>query len=251
MGLISIEHRDGVTMVRLDRGVTNPIDLELVTELQAVVQEVKDDSEVRGLVLGSTNDKFFSIGFDIPQLFDLTREEFGQFYRAFNRLSLELYTLPKSTVAALSGHAIAGGYILALCCDYRITAEGRKLMGLNEIKLGVPVPYPADCILRDLVGSRTARDMLDSGEFYPAEDSARLGLVDRIVPPEQVVDAAIIQAGLLGSHPNRAFGMIKGNRTAPVAARINAELEAREALFIEAWYADETREQLAAARERF
>lgn len=77
---------------------------------------------------------------------------------------LALYTLPKPVVAAITGHAIAGGCILALCCDYRFISEGRKLMGLNEVKLGVPVPYLADRVLHALVGTRYAREIIESGE---------------------------------------------------------------------------------------
>ena len=99
----------------------------------------------------------------------------------------KLFTFPKPTAAAISGHAIAGGCILTLCCDYRYIAEGRKLMGLNEIKLGVPVPYVADCILRSLVGFRHAREIMESGDFYQPETSFQKGLVDAVLPLENVL----------------------------------------------------------------
>ncbi len=249
--MISVDRLGQVALVRLDRGVTNAINLDGVNELAAVIQEVKDEPDVWGLVLGSTNDKFFSIGFDIPHLFDLTKEDFDRFYRAFNRLCLELYTLPKPTVASITGHAIAGGCILALCCDYRYIAAGRKLMGLNEIKLGVPVPYVADCVLQALVGTRNARDILDSGEFFTPKDSIQLGLADRILPPDQVEEQALAQAELLGSQPAEAFGTIKLNRTEPVTARITGQLERKEALFIDLWYSEPVRERLRSAMERF
>ena len=184
--MIRTEVRDEVALVQLDRPVTNALDLELVHELGQALQGVRHDPHVRGLVLASSNVKFFSIGFDIPSLFDLPREEFQTFYRDFNRMCLDLYTLPRPAVAAITGHATAGGCILALCCDYRFIAEGRKLVGLNEIRLGVPVPYLADCILRHLVGVRLARDVMDSGEFYPPATSLQMGLVDQVLPLEQV-----------------------------------------------------------------
>ena len=145
MQMIHVEYNDGVAIVRLNRPVTNALNLQLVEELAGTLKQVTCKSDVRSLVLGSSNDKFFSIGFDIPQLFERTREDFTFFYHTFNQMCLDLYTLSKPTIAAITGHAIAGGCILALCCDYRFIADGRKLMGLNEIKLGVPVPYLADC----------------------------------------------------------------------------------------------------------
>jgi enoyl-CoA hydratase/carnithine racemase len=143
MMMIRTEYHDKVAVVKLNRGITNALNLQLVNELAETLHGVKHDSDVHSLVLGSSNEKFFSIGFDVPELFELTKSDFKFFYQTFNRVCLDLYTLPKPTIAVITGHAIAGGAILALCCDYRFIAEGRKLMGLNEIRLGVPVPYPS------------------------------------------------------------------------------------------------------------
>ena len=249
--MIRIEYHDGVMLVTLNRPVTNALNLQLVNELAETLQEVKRDPDVRGLVVSGASGKFFSIGFDIPQLVELTREDFDTFYRAFNQLCIDLYTLPKPTVAAITGHAIAGGCVLALCCDYRFIAAGRKLMGLNEIKLGVPVPYLADCILQRVAGVRNGRDMLDGGEFYPPEQLLRMGVVDRVLPLEQVLPESIDKARSLGASPQAAFAMIKRNRVEMVEARVLAQQEEKQRLFVECWYSDETRERLREAIEKF
>jgi enoyl-CoA hydratase/carnithine racemase len=249
--MIHIEHRDNVAIVELDRGVTNALNLQLVDALSEALSEVKQDPEAHGLVLASANDKFFSIGFDIPQLFDLTTEQFSLFYHSFNRLSLDLLTLPKPTVAAITGHAIAGGCILALCCDYRCIPEGRKLMGLNEIHLGVPVPYPAACILQQLVGFRYARGIMEFGEFYQPERLLQMGMVDQVLPLAQVRPASIQKARMLGALPQASYAIIKHNRVQPIAAQILTRLEEKEQLFIERWYSVETRKRLKEAMEKF
>ncbi|MGD8603583.1 MAG: enoyl-CoA hydratase/isomerase family protein, partial [Anaerolineales bacterium] len=138
---LSTESIDRMAVVRLDRAVTNAINGEMVEDLSNTLKSLASDENVKGVVLTSANDKFFSIGLDIPLLFDLDVDQFRSFYHSFNQVCVEMLRFPKPLVAALSGHAIAGGYILAVCCDYRLIAEGRKLVGLNEIKLGVPVPY--------------------------------------------------------------------------------------------------------------
>ena len=251
MGTLSADYEDKVAIVKLSRGVTNALDLELVNQLGALLEQIEHDSSVSALVLGSGNVKFFSIGFDIPHLFELPRQAFETFYAAFNRVCQSLYTLPKPTVAAITGHAIAGGCILALCCDYRFIAEGKKLMGLNEIKLGVPVPYLADCMLRNIVGTRYARDMLDSGEFYAPADSLRMGLVDQVLPAGDVMARAVEKAGLLGALPPEAFALIKRNRVEQVEQRVLARREEKERLFVDGWYSGEARRRLKQAIVKF
>jgi Delta3-Delta2-enoyl-CoA isomerase len=248
---ISVEHHGNVAVVKLSRDVTNAMNQQLIGELADSLQAVKRDPAVRGLVLCSANDKFFSIGLDIPSLFDLTRQDFTAFCRAFGRVCLDLYTLPKPTVAALAGHATAGGCILALCCDYRFMAQGRKLMGLNEIKLGVPVPYLADCILRQLVGVRNARDIMDTGEFYLPEQALALGMVDQVLPLDQLLPQSIEKAATLGASPQEAFAIIKRNRIEAVEKELLAHEEEQVRSFVECWYSDKTRERLKEAIKKF
>jgi len=249
--MISVEYRKNVAIVKLQRSITNPINLEFVHELTDVFQKIKDDSEVHGLVLGSSNDKFFSLGFDIPSLFELNEHDFKVYYQSFNRMCLSLYTLPVPTIASITGHAIAGGCILALCCDYRFIAEGKKLMGLNEVKLGVPVPYPADCILKCLVGIRDAREIMELGEFYRPEELLGLGMVDTILPLEEVLNASIQKADEFATLPREAFNVIKRNRVGSVEEQILKRLEEKEQIFIELWFSEEARTLLKEAMKKF
>lgn len=249
--MISVDRHGKLLLVELNRGVTNAINLELVQELTRIVKQAREASYVHALVLASTNNKFFSIGFDLPHLLTLAREQMEVFFRAFNQLSLDLYTLPKPTVAALTGHTVAGGCILALTCDYRLLAEGRKLMGLNEIKLGVPVPYPADCMLRSLTGTRAARDIIDSGALYRPEQALELGLVDQVRPQEQVRDEALARAEALGAEPRHAFALIKLNRIEAVVSQVQAQLEVKQQQFCECWFRADTQERLREAASKF
>jgi enoyl-CoA hydratase/carnithine racemase len=251
MKTLGIEYRQHVVIVKLNKGITNSINLELVNELAEALHAVKGNPEARSLVLGSANDKFFSIGFDIPYLIGLSRQDFSTFYLAYNQLCLDLYTLPIATVAAITGHAVAGGCILTLCCDYRYIAEGHKLMGLNEIKLGVPVPFPGDCILQQIIGARYAREVMESGDFYSPEELSRIGMVDKVVPLEKVLSYSVEKALTLGAFPPVAYAGIKVNRVERVADRIRSNLAEKEDNFIELWYSEQTRERLEEALEKF
>jgi enoyl-CoA hydratase/carnithine racemase len=248
---IQVHRQDEIAVVALARGVTNAIDGALVAQLSAALRLAARDPQVRALVLASSNSKFFSIGFDIPSLYDLPEGEFAQFYDAFNLVCMELYSLPKPSVALLSGHALAGGCILALCCDRRIIAGGRKLMGLNEVKLGVPVPFIAECILRQLTRGREARDVLETGEFYLPDQLLAMGLVDAIEPADRLLAAAMQTARSLGSPPLSAYAAIKRSRLEPLQEQVSAKLEQRNRVFIESWFSPEARQLLRVAMEKF
>lgn len=251
MNYISIETRDKVGIIKLDHGKTNALNPELIQSLADELQKLKSNPGVKGLVLSSANEKFFSIGFEIPELYGLSQDDFSVFYHAFNKLCLNLFSFPKPTVAAITGHAIAGGCILALCCDYRFISDGRKLMGLNEIKLGVPVPYPADRILRELIGYNFARNVIESGEFYNPQELFQFGMVDVVLPINEVLPKSIEKANSLGNLPPEPFGAIKQNRVEIIKAQINAHLREKEALFIDLWYREESRRLLKEAMEKF
>ena len=251
MDYIKLEIKESVAVLTLNRSVTNPINLKLLNELEKAIKIVEKDPAVSGFVLTSSSDKFFSIGFDIPEIYHYTKEEFRIFFKKFNRVCLDFYTISKPTIGALPGHAVAGGCIFAICFDYRFIAEGRNLMGLNEIKLGIPLPYVCDCILRNLVGYKYARDLADFGDYYQPDKSLQLGLVDRIVPPDQVLKEAIKHVKNIGETSLKAFKIIKKNRIEPVVEQINSLLEAREDIFVDLWYSDQARELQKKAMERF
>ncbi|MBU1699355.1 MAG: enoyl-CoA hydratase/isomerase family protein [Candidatus Eisenbacteria bacterium] len=251
MSTISTEVVNRTLVIKLNRGTTNAVNLDLLRELGRTLDDSASDDSLSAVLLTSPNEKFFSIGFDIPWLIDLSKDDFSIFFRTFNRLSLKLFTFPKPTLASIPGHAVAGGCILALCCDYRFITEGHKLMGLNEIKLGVPIPYPSDCILRHLVSTRYVREMLDTGDFYPPERLIQMGLVDRVFPQEALYAQSLDWVTRLGNQPAHAYAMIKENRVAPVERQILERLEERERIFISLWYADDVRRRLREAMERF
>ena len=124
-------------------------------------------------------------------------------------------------------------------------------MGLNEIKLGVPIPYPVDCMLRQIVGFRIAREITDSGDFYEANTLLGMGMVDEVLPLEKLQTRAIACAASLGNHPQNAFALIKHSRTESSVMQIMSKLEDKEEAFLESWYAQETRERLKAAMKKF
>ena len=249
--LLLYERHKEIQVIKLSRGVINAIENDLVQQLTEALENARADPEVRGLILSSANDKFFSIGFDIPLLYDTPEKDFARFYHSFNLLCLSLYTIPKPTIAALTGHAIAGGCILALCCDQRLIAEGKPLMGLNEIKLGVPVPYIAECILRQIMDGRIVRQIVEGGGFYSPFEALRIGLVDESRPCDHLLSTAIEKISQISSDSPSAFAAIKHSRTAEVEKQVKAHLEEREQVFIQSWFSKEARKLLKETFSKF
>ena len=248
---ITIEHQNQVAILKLNRGITNAINGDLVLVLDSALKRQAADPDVLGMVLTSSNSKFFSIGLDIPNLFALGEKDFRSFYQSFNQMCLGMLTTSKPLVAGITGHAIAGGCILSLCCDYRFISEGHKLIGLNEVKLGVPVPYVADCILRKLIGYRNARDVMDSGGFLVPEEAQRLGVIDRILPIEEVISQSVEKVRELAADSLDAFALIKSSRVHAIEREIAAQLSEREDAFIECWYSDDARALLKDAISKY
>jgi len=250
MNMISLSCHEGIAVANMSRGLTNALNLDLVRELDGILAKVSEDSGIRGLVM-SGNDKFFSIGFDIQQMFDFSREDFGAFFSAFNDVCLRLYTLPKPIAASITGHAVAGGCIMALCCDYRFITDQKKYMGLNEIRLGVPVPYLADCILKDVAGSHAAGEIMETGKFYEPMDLLRMGLVDEVTPSGEVLGRSFEKVKSVSVWPLKAFAAIKRNRTEEIAERVRNLQEAKHREFIDCWYSSEARTLIREAMKRF
>jgi enoyl-CoA hydratase/carnithine racemase len=250
MELVRTEELDDVSVVTLCGGVTNPINLETVEALATALDNVKEN-DTKGLVLTSESDKFFSIGFDLPRLLDLGRDGVSGFYGAFNEMCVRLYTLPKPTVSAVKGHCVAGGCILAAMTDFRFMAEGKGRGGVNELKLGVPVPYFATLVLTQVLGDRVATEMIYAGDLYPQDWLKEVGFIDRIVPAGELMDEAMEHVSGLGSNPKLAFTSAKDARTESVKLAYFEKQEEETARFLECWFQEETQALLEEAKKKF
>jgi len=237
-----------VAILRLTNGVINAISPELVEELSLALQEVR--GRFRGMVLAGGN-KFFSMGLDLPTLLKLSRKDMAAFWVGFEDAVLSLYTLPIPTAAAIAGHAPAAGTILALACDFRLIASGKKLMGLNEIKIGLPVPFLADLMLRQVVGDRAATEIEYTGELLMPEKSQALVLVDGIFPEEEVEARTIAKISEIVEGPPFGFPLTKQHRTRDIRAQFLAGRESINQAFMDCWFMPSTQALLKEAATKF
>ena len=136
---IQVEREDAAAIVKLARPKANALNQRMVEELATAMEELAACSDVRAVVLGSEQPKFFSSGFDVADVFSFDRAAMHAFFGRFLDVVGRLQAFPKPTVAAVNGHAFAGGAVLALACDFRIMADGPFGFALNEINLGIAV----------------------------------------------------------------------------------------------------------------
>jgi enoyl-CoA hydratase/carnithine racemase len=245
---VVLEDHGAIAVLRLTNGVTNAIGPSMVVELAAALKEVKE--RYRGLVLAGGN-KFFSIGLDLPVLLNLNHADMSAFWVKFEDTVLDLYTLPLPTAAAITGHAPAAGTILALACDFRMIASGKKLMGLNEIKIGLPVPFLADLMLRQAVGDRAAKELEYTGELLMPEKALAFALADGLFPEEEVEARAITKVSLIIEGPMFGFPITKKHRTREVSDFFLSSREAVNEAFFKCWFDHQVQELLRVASEKF
>jgi 3,2-trans-enoyl-CoA isomerase len=186
--ILTINHGP-VRELRLNRPPANALSPELITALKQAVEAAPQEG-VTGLVL-SGSPSFFSGGLDVPLLLTLDRATMNRLWRDFYGLLRALAWSPVPIAAALTGHAPAGGTVLALFCDYRIAAEGDWKIGLNEVQVGLPLPPVIYSALQRLVGARQAARLAIGGLLISVAEALSLGLVDETVPSEQVVERAV------------------------------------------------------------
>ncbi len=208
--MIAIEHREGIAVIRLDRPPANAIELELARRVEAAFDELLDSerSAVRAIVFTGTG-KFFSGGLDLRVIPAYTAAEQREFLQTANRMLERLYACPLPVIAAVNGHAVAAGFVLALAADYRIGPERDAEFGLTEVRLGIPFPAAAAVVIDSELTPDAARRIVLGGHRFGCEQARACGVLDELVPVERVLDRAVGVAADRASMPADGYRRIK------------------------------------------
>ena len=237
-----------VRVLTLSRPPGNALDLALLTSLRAAAQEASADSRVRALVIESSVDGYFSSGLDLEEMMTLPEARRAEPFEALVGAYRALLSCTKPTVAALSGTAILGGWIVAMACDWRLLGAGSKI-ALSEIRAGLS---PTGALIERLSSlasdPRTVKEMVLRGKSIGAEDALAAGLVDEVLPPVEVGPAAMALARRTAKSPSRAFAAIKSALNA--SASDDALWRHSIAEFTETFAGAEAQEGVAALRAK-
>ncbi|MCX7770253.1 MAG: enoyl-CoA hydratase/isomerase family protein [Proteobacteria bacterium] len=242
-----LEEKDSIAILKLNNGVTNAISQDLIDDLSKKLDII--EKNFKGLIIRG-NEKFFSMGFNLPELIVMDKSSFEKFYESFNELILKIFTLPLPTISVIEGHAVAGGFIIAISTDYRIALADKKL-GLNEINLGVPVPFLAIELLERLSGKRIAENLLYSGDLIKTQDALRFSIVDEIIEPNEIFEKTVEKIKNLASKPQRAFENIKSLLITQLKEKYTRFKELDKEKFLECWYTEEAQTILKETAKKF
>jgi Delta3-Delta2-enoyl-CoA isomerase len=239
--ILTFEH-GAVRELRLNRPPVNALAPELIAALLHLVQMAPQDGK-RALVL-SGSPGMFSAGLDVPLLLKLDRPAMDAVWRDFYALMDALASSPIPIAAAITGHAPAGGTVLALFCDWRVATAGAFKIGLSEVQVGLPLPPVIFRALRRLVGAGRAERLAVTGLLVSPSEAASLGLVDEVVPAEQAVDRAVRWCQDLLALPQAAMSLTRKQARADLVGEFARDIDHELAEVGSWWWSKETQAAL-------
>lgn len=239
----TLDHGE-IRELRLDRPPANALSPELIAALRTAVDAAPGEG-TRALVLSGAPG-MFSAGLDVPHLLTLDRPAILAAWRGFYELLRALAASRIPIAAAITGHAPAGGCVLAIFCDARIMAEGDFKIGLNEVQIGIPMPPVIYHGVRRIVGLRQAERLCVGGQLLPPGEALRVGLVDELAPPQLVVERAVDWCRSLVALPPEAMLATRRLVRAGLASLFAEGNEDELADLVNLWFSDETQGSLRA-----
>ena len=245
--MITTETGDRVTVVRMAHGKVNAFDPELMSGLIDQLAGL-EEAETSAVVLTGAG-SVFSAGVDLRGLTAGGPDYVKTLLPLLGGAFLKAFTFPKPLVAAVNGHAIAGGCVLACACDYRIMADGAGRIGTPELSVGVPFPSMALEILRLTVPAHRLQALVYRGLTCTPAEALDNGFVDELAAPEAVLDRAVGMAARLGALPPASFALTKRMIRQPSQARVR-EMQAADEAVTEAWMSPRVLDAVRAYMER-
>jgi enoyl-CoA hydratase len=215
-------HDDSVAVVAVDRPPANAMDVTLLADLVAAIDEIAADPP-RALVLAG-RPGFFSAGADLKAVPTYGAAEQRDMVGGINRMALGVYGLPCPVVGAITGHAIAGGLVLAVCTDLRIASSAGRY-GLTEVKVGVPYPQAAIGVVKAELSPAALRLFAFGNELHDAETCLRLGVFDEVVDPDAVLPRALEIARGLAAMPADVYSRTKTDLRGALVTELRAAAE--------------------------
>ena len=245
--MIRVDDLGRIRVLAMEHGKANALDVELLGALEAAIAEAERSSAALVLTGMGT---IFSAGVDLYRLVEEGAAYIDHFLPSLEACFARLFSFSKPAVAAINGHAIAGGCILACACDRRLAALGRGRIGVPELLVGVPFPSLALEIVRAATSDGLAADLAITGATLPMEEALRRGLIDAMLEPEVLLDRACETAEQLASIPAASFALVKRQLRQPALERSKQLSTTHDPAVAKVWRDASTREAIRAYLQR-
>ncbi|XP_004057042.1 enoyl-CoA delta isomerase 1, mitochondrial [Gorilla gorilla gorilla] len=217
----------GVAVMKFKNPPVNSLSLEFLTELVISLEKLENDKSFRGVILTSDRPGVFSAGLDLTEMCGRSPTHYAEYWKAVQELWLRLYQSNLVLVSAINGACPAGGCLVALTCDYRILADNpRYCVGLNETQLGIIAPFWFKDTLENTIGHRAAERALQLGLLFPPAEALQVGIVDQVVPEEQVQSTALSAIAQWMAIPDHARQLTKAMMRKATASRLITQRDA-------------------------
>jgi enoyl-CoA hydratase len=245
---MEIQRDQEVAVIILRAGRANAMDEAFLNGILRLFDEV-ESSGARAAVL-TGYDVYFSAGLALPSLLGLPREQMGPFMGLFDKVMRRVFAFPLPVVAAVNGHAIAGGCVLSLQCDLRLMADAPVKIGLNEVQNGLGLPASALEALRFHVLSSSLVSVALEGSLFSPSEAKRVGLVDEVLPSSDLLGKSIARARSLARGGPEAVAQIKRALRRPFLERIEREGVEQRERWLDTWFSPAAQDRLAEAVAR-
>jgi enoyl-CoA hydratase len=236
--MFNVEPNNDIEILRMQYGAANIMDVNFCNEFAKTVRELAESSS-RAIVLTGQG-KIFSAGVDLPQLVEGGADYVRQFLPAFSDMLETLAFCRKPVVAAVNGHAIAGGCMLVCAADRSFMADGKARIGVPELRVGVPFPTVGMEIMRAKISPSCFEEVTLGGATYAVQEARQKGLVDCIVEPEQLLSEAISAAESLAAIRPEIFAFSKRQTRHPLREAIDAQSKLYEREIFALWESKDT-----------
>ncbi len=240
MDTLKVTIQDKTAIISLDHGRANAMNAKMVSELSQLVESIEADDNVAGMLL-TGKEGFFSAGLDLVELYDYDENQIRTFWEDFLNLVSLLTAFKKPFITAINGHSPAGGCVLAICSDYRVMAEGKFIIGLNEVPVGIIVPDNIFHLYSFWLGRAKAYQFLLEGKLLSGAEALRFGLVDELTDPAKLLSSAMRQMQKYIQLDRTTWQQSKLNLRRELLARVSADQTESLNSLLAQWWSASTR----------
>lgn len=240
MKTIEVTIKDRLAIITLNRGKSNSLNREMVIELTDMLTNIDNDPNIGGAMI-TGKEHFFSAGLDLIELYNYNEQEAKSFWDLFLNFISKITSFKKPLIAAINGHSPAGGCVIALACDARVMSEGKYIIGLNEVPVGIIVPNSIFNLYAFWLGKANATRSLLEGKLFNPDEALAIGLVDELVNPESILTAAERKARKYMAYERNTWSQSKLNIRRELIASTNADQSADLEVMLKQWWSPSTR----------